>query len=213
MDERRRCAAAKRERTARGLEKMARRRAVHEAERAVRAERGARFQATHKRLREEPGPRGTEPLVAHAGGVITTNKEEALSKFVARMNRAADERAKEGGDRQERREEGADRAKRARAAAQAIAMLEERKRKREAEVQREEEDKRAHRMLRRNSRAWKMENGDGATENAACAAAGSRSGKAAALVPPKAKKRRFKKRGGANKAGQNRRKRGKEPPG
>ena len=46
-------------------------------------------------------------------------------------------------------------------------MLEGRKRKREAEVQREVEDKRAHRMLRRNSRAWKMENGDGATENTA----------------------------------------------
>ena len=167
MDERRRCAAARRERTARGLEKMARRKVAHEVEQAVRAERGAKFQTTHKRLQEEPGPRGTKPLVAHAGGVITTNKEEALGKFAARMSRAADERAEERSSRQEEREEGAVRAKRARAAAQAIAMLEERKRERETEAQREVEDKRAQRILRRNSGAWQMENGGDTVERAA----------------------------------------------
>ena len=165
MDERRRCAAEKREHAARRRAEMARREAVYEVEQAVRTERGAKFQTTHKRLREEPGPRGTKPLVAHAGGVITTNKEEALGKFVARMSRVADERAEEGSSRQEEREEGAVRAKRARAAAQAIAMLEERKRERETVAEREVEDKRAQRMLRRNSRAWQMENGDDAAKN------------------------------------------------
>jgi hypothetical protein len=107
MEERRRCAAAKRERAARGQEKMARREAAYAAERAVQEERGARFQATHKRLREEPGPRGTEPLVAHAGGVMTTNKEEALRKFAARKGGAAGERAREACRQlEERREEG-----------------------------------------------------------------------------------------------------------
>ena len=114
MEERRRCAAAKRARAARGQEKMAGRAAAHAAERAVQKERGARFQATHKRLREEPGPRGTEPLEAHAGGVMTTNKEEALRKFAERKSGAVGERARAVSRQLEERREEEGNAKRAR---------------------------------------------------------------------------------------------------
>jgi hypothetical protein len=133
-EERRMCAAAELRRAMRGQEKMERRAAAARAERAEAEERGARFAAAHERLRGEAGPRGNGPRVAHAGGRMTTNTEEALAKFAARMKKGAEEGGgeKRGRETEEREDT---RAKKAKAAELALAVVRERKREREAEAQ------------------------------------------------------------------------------
>ena len=122
---------AERQRETQRRAEMARRAASYAAEQAVFAERGAKFRATHERQRKEPGPRGTEPLIAHAGGTMTTNKEEALRKFAARKGDAVGERAKAMSRQLEERRAEEEKAKQA---AQAAEQAEERKRKRRAEA-------------------------------------------------------------------------------
>ena len=137
-EDRRMCAAAEQRRAIRGQEKMERRAAAARAERAEVEERGARFAAAHERLRGEAGPRGDGARVAHAGGRMTTNTEEALAKFVARMNKGGEDGGGDSGSAKRARETGESedaRAKKAKAAELALAAVRERKRKCEAEAQ------------------------------------------------------------------------------
>ena len=55
----------------------------------VKARRAAKFAETHERLKGTPGPRGTKPRVPHAGGVVISNKQEAIAKFLARSTNGA----------------------------------------------------------------------------------------------------------------------------
>ena len=89
LEERRRCAAAERERTKRRQDELARRASMAKAHEAAGKERAARFAATHARLRNEPGPRGVGSRVAHPGGIITTNKAYATAKFFERRGKDA----------------------------------------------------------------------------------------------------------------------------
>ena len=88
LEERRRCAAAERQRVTTGRAKMAQREAKAKAHEAAGEERAARFAATHARQQQESGPRGVGPRVAHPGGVITTNKAYATAKFFERKGNA-----------------------------------------------------------------------------------------------------------------------------